>query len=75
MRIEKFSNNEKDERYGIRMMHNLLSCDLFARNKEQYEKWISVLSSFCILTSYSANFVNTKVIGKGSFARVNEVSP
>jgi len=70
MRIEKFSNNEKDEKYGIRIMHNLLSCDLFARSKEQYEKWISVLSSFCILTSYSSNFVNTKVIGKGSFARV-----
>lgn len=70
MRIEKFSNNEKDEKHGIRLMHNLLSCDLFARNKEQYDKWLSALSSFCILTSYSTNFVNMKVIGKGSFARV-----
>ena len=71
MRIEKvFIDNEKDKIFGFKLIHNNMSCELFARSKEVQEKWITALSKFCVLTFYSANFVNIKVIGKGSFARV-----
>jgi len=61
---------EKDEKYGIRIIHNGRYYDLYARAKDQYDKWISALVGFCVLTSYGSNFINVKVIGKGSFAKV-----
>ena len=71
MRIEKIANEgDKEEKFGIRLIHNRQFCEMFARSQDFQEKWIVSLSKFCILTSYSSMFVNIKAIGKGSFARV-----
>jgi len=67
---EKDKEKEKEERYRIRLTHNKQYFDLFARSKEIQEKWIHLLSKFCILTNYSSAFENIKAIGKGGFARV-----
>jgi len=70
MRLQLFSNEEKDEKYGIRLIHNGQHIELFARAKDLYERWVESFSSLCVLTTYSSDFVNAKVIGKGSFAKV-----
>jgi hypothetical protein len=71
MRLEKIpQQNEKDDKYGIRLIHNRTFCELYARAKDVQEKWIAKLTQFCVLTNYSSCFVNMKVIGKGSFAKV-----
>jgi len=72
VRLETFTEEEgsKDEKFGIRLVHNSCYCDLYARTKELQETWISALSNFCVLNQYGLNFVNVKVIGKGSFAKV-----
>jgi len=62
---------EKEERYGVRFIHNQQSFELYARAKDVRDKWIKALEKFCVLTRYSDSFVNIKAIGKGSFARVN----
>lgn len=70
-RLELISNeNEKDEKYGIRLTHNSHYCELYARSKELYDAWVTALSSVCVLTNYGASFINVKMIGKGSFAKV-----
>lgn len=72
MRIEKIANeNDKDEKYCIRIIQNFRYCDLYVRSKEQYGQWMTALSPYGVLSSYSNHFVNMKVIGKGSFAKVS----
>lgn len=71
MRIQTIPpENDKDERYGIRFIHNTRVFELFARAKDVQEKWISKLIPFCVQTIYSSLYVNMKIIGKGSFAKV-----
>ena len=71
MRIEKiYLQQDKDEKFGLRLIHNNAYFEIYARSKDVQEKWLAALSRFCVLTSYSSSFVNIKVIGKGSFARV-----
>lgn len=71
MRIDKIPQlNDKDDKYGIKLMQNRCFCELFARAKDVQEKWIQKLTQFCVLTNYSSCFVNVKTIGKGSFAKV-----
>jgi len=71
MRIEKiYVQNEKEEKFGLRLIHNGAYCEIYARSKDVQEKWLGALTRFCVLTFYSSCFVNIKVIGKGSFARV-----
>lgn len=72
MRAEKIHNeNEKDDKFGVRLIHNREYCELYARSQDVQEKWITALAKFCVFTSYSSSFVNIKAIGKGSFARVH----
>lgn len=71
MRVEKaYIENDKDQIFGLRIIHNNSYCELFARSRDVQEKWIESLSKFCVLNCYASCFVNIKVIGKGSFARV-----
>jgi len=71
MRVEKiFTENEKEEKFGIRLIQNAQFCEIYARAQDVQEKWVTALSKFCVLTNYSSCFVNIKAIGKGSFARV-----
>lgn len=72
MRLEKIINkeNEKDEKFGIRLIHNRKYIELYARSSEVQDKWLSKLKQYCILTDYASNYSETKMIGEGSFAKV-----
>lgn len=75
MRIDKISNEtEKDEKFGIRIIQNFRYCDLYSRTREYCTQWMSALSPYGVLSSYSIHFINMKVIGKGSFAKVGSPS-
>jgi hypothetical protein len=67
----KNSESEKDGKFGFRLIHNRKSLELYARSAEVLEKWMSKLKQFCIQTDYSSNYTNIKMIGEGSFAKVN----
>lgn len=77
MRLEKISNpeNERDEKFGIRLVHNRKHIELYARSGDVQDKWFSKLKQFCILTEYTANYSNIKMIGEGSFAKVAFLTP
>ena len=72
MRLEplKNSENEKDGKYGFRLIHNRKSIELYARSAEVLEKWMSKLKQFCVQTDFSSHYSNLKMIGEGSFAKV-----
>ena len=72
MTLQKLSNaeNEKDEKFGIRLIHNRKCIELYAKNRDVQDKWISKLKEFCIQSDYASNYQNVKMIGEGSFAKV-----
>ena len=72
MRLSKITNsaNEKEEKFGFRLTHNRQHTELFTHSKEQLDNWMEKLKQFCIMTNYSSCYVNIKMIGKGSFAKV-----
>lgn len=72
MRVEviKSSENEKDEKFGIRFIHNRQYMELYARSLEVREKWMGKLKQFCTLNNYSEQYTNVKLVGQGSFAKV-----
>ena len=77
MRVEVLRSNENDreEKYGIRLIHNGQCIELYARSVEVQDKWIGKLRRFCIMNTYSMQYMNIKLIGEGSFAKVTQLSP
>jgi len=63
------SENEKEDKFGIRFIHNRRSMELYARSREVQEKWVGRLKQFCILNTYAEQYTNVKLIGEGSFAK------
>ena len=61
---------QKEEKYGFKLIHNRVYCELFARNEENLNKWIESLKMLCVLTNYSANLTNIHLIGRGNSAKV-----
>ena len=74
MRIEAIHSNEndKDEKFGIRFIQNRQYMELFARSIEVQDKWIGKLKQFCILNTFAMHYINLKLIGEGSFAKVSQ---
>ncbi len=74
MRVEALHNseNEKDDRFGIRFIHNRQYMELYARSFEVQDKWMGKLKQFCVLNTYSLQYMNIKLIGEGSFAKVTD---
>lgn len=71
--MEKLRNseNEKDEKFGIRLIHNRKSMELYARSADVQDKWIAKLKQFCVQTDYNSHYTNVKMIGEGTFAKVS----
>jgi len=42
-------------------------------DKQTLENWVSSLKSVCIMVNFHDEYKATKMIGKGSFAKVNNV--
>jgi hypothetical protein len=64
---------EKDLRFGIRLIKNRKYTDLWAKSQDELEEWKQVLSKYTIQSDFHRKFTALKVIGKGSFARVESV--
>lgn len=73
LRVEVIEGTEKkrDTKFGIRFIRNQKSVELYARSLEIQQNWMEKLKQFCILNSYSARYKTEKLIGEGSYAKVN----
>ena len=71
MELINSTEKERDEKFGIRFIHNGECIELYARSLETQEKWMEKLKSFCILNTFSEEFTIVKKIGEGSYAKVN----
>jgi calcium-dependent protein kinase len=69
-RSEKAIANEKDK-YPLIFIANQKELVLHASSLDSYHKWVAALRQCCILNNYRQTFINLKVLGKGSFAKVN----
>ena len=72
MRVQVINSteNENDEKFGIRFIHNQQFIELYARSLELREEWMEKLKRFCTLINYDEQYTNLKLIGQGSFAKV-----
>ena len=67
-----FLNEEKGSEYkfGFHFMKNKSTCELMTNDFETFEEWKHVLSSRCILHTFHNEYQVSKMVGKGSFAKV-----
>lgn len=56
--------------YKIQFLKNNTVSELFTNDKEIFEEWKSILSSKCVLNTFHNEYQVSKMIGKGSFAKV-----
>lgn len=70
-----FKINKQDQKplqYGIRFVRNQKYSDLWMESEETQKNWMAKLSKITIQSEFHHKYSATKLIGKGSFARVNE---
>ncbi|CAD8067099.1 unnamed protein product [Paramecium primaurelia] len=60
---------EKDK-HSIVLLSGSKKYNFIAKSQEQKQKWIEHLKKTCILNNYRDIFLNLKVIGKGTYAKV-----
>ncbi len=72
--LDEDKNEIKDdkEKFFLIFMSKKKRFTLYALNEEEYKTWIQNLKKVCILTNYSDTYINIKMIGKGSFAKVKK---
>ncbi|KAM3137303.1 hypothetical protein pb186bvf_010673 [Paramecium bursaria] len=61
---------QSDEKFPITLIQDGKKLVLHARCQESRDKWILYLKQTCILNVYRESYVNLKVLGKGTFAKV-----
>lgn len=57
--------------YSIKFVKNLKFTEIFTDSKDQFEIWRQLLSAITIQTDFHRKYKVAKMLGKGSFARVN----
>jgi hypothetical protein len=71
----EFEGDDKPEdgkfNFSIKFIKNLKFTEIFTRSKSTYLEWKDKLSRLTVQTDFHAKFHVIKMIGKGSFARVN----
>lgn len=58
-------------KFGIRFIKNMKYSDLWLKSEPELRQWQDALSKVCIQSDFHNKFTALKMIGKGSFARVN----
>ena len=56
--------------YGFRLSYQGKSLEVFTADKNSYDEWKTSLRACCILNNFHESFTVSKMIGKGSFAKV-----
>jgi serine/threonine-protein kinase ULK2 len=54
----------------MKFLKNLKFFNLYSKTQEERNKWQDVLARYCIQSDFHTKFTVSKIIGKGSFAKV-----
>ena len=65
------TNQEEDDYYGFSITRNGSTYKFFSKEQKLIDKWINALKGVCVLTNFHDEYKALKMIGKGSFAKVN----
>ena len=66
----KTENNSMIYDFGFKFVKNNHFSEIYTNDIEIFEKWKSIFSLKCILSTFHDDFEVKKMIGKGSFAKV-----
>lgn len=64
-------NDPSQKMYFFRFSKNSKTADFYTTDAKIFETWKNFLRYKCILTTFHEDFEVKKMIGKGSFAKVN----
>lgn len=71
VRLEMVTSKENDKtRYGFQFSKNKKSASIFTTNQQLYEKFRNELEKRCILSTFGETYEIEKLIGQGSFGKV-----
>jgi len=56
--------------FGFRITRNQKSLDAYSTSQEVYHRWRALLLQMAMFSTFHEDFIVTKMIGKGSFAKV-----
>lgn len=71
VRLDMNDHSQNKEKFPLNFLSNSKRFVLNARSEDSQQKWIIHLSRTCILNNYRQRYTNMKVLGKGTFAKVN----
>ena len=57
-------------KFGFHFMKNKNTCELMTNDFESFDEWRRALSARCILHTFHNEYQVSKMVGKGSFAKV-----
>ncbi|CAD8119583.1 unnamed protein product [Paramecium sonneborni] len=62
--------NSDEQQYGFRFQYQTKVLEIFLSDKSRYDQWKIHLKKLCLLENFHEAFMVSKLIGKGSFAKV-----
>jgi len=69
-RIKSLVPTEESPNLGFVLMKNGSSFEFCFSEKQTLENWMNALKNICVLSNFHEEYKATKIIGKGSFAKV-----
>ena len=65
-------NLNERERYYLMFLKCKMRFFLFAKDKQTYEEWVLAFTKTCILTNFSSQYDNIKILGNGKNSKVTQ---
>ncbi|CAK65432.1 unnamed protein product (macronuclear) [Paramecium tetraurelia] len=62
--------NSDEQQYGFRLQYQTKTLEIFLSDKSCYDQWKIHLRKACLLENFHEAYMVSKLIGKGSFAKV-----
>ncbi|CAD8141229.1 unnamed protein product [Paramecium pentaurelia] len=62
--------NSDEQQYGFRLQYQTKTLEIFLSDKSRYDQWRIHLRKACLLENFHEAYMVSKLIGKGSFAKV-----
>lgn len=68
--VEPRDKNDNKFKFGFQFMKNKNTSELMTNDKGVFDEWKKALSGRCILHTFHNEYQVSKMVGKGSFAKV-----
>jgi len=70
-RMKPLAPKKDDKTYGFSVVKNGACFELYFADLWTFDDWFDALKAVCVKTSFHDEYKALKILGEGSFARVN----